>query len=275
MARIVAGIGVPHTPAFASTVQRDDPDNEVAVFYRRIAEQLEAANVDVLVVFDTDHLNTFFLDNWPLISVGVAPGTSGPNDFTPGLPHVELAIDEPFAEHIRNSCIVDDFDVSLTQEFTIDHSILVPLHFIRPQNDIPVIPVFISTHMHPVPAAERCLALGRAVRDAIATWPADVRVAVMGSGSFSLDVGGPDIFPAKIFGVPAPEWVDRVAAFVHAGDVDGLVAASTRAQMRAAGNVGGEILNWIAMLGAVDAGPPTTFDMQAPFGHGYGFWSIA
>jgi hypothetical protein len=275
MSRVVAGIGVPHTPAFASAVQRDDPDNEVAVFYRRIAEQLDAVKADVLVIFDTDHLNTFFLDNWPLISVGVAPHTSGPNDFTPGLPEVRLPIDQALAEHVRNSLIVGDFDIALTQEFTVDHSILVPLHFIRPANDIPVVPVFISTHLHPVPAAERCLALGKAVKDAVEAWPGDLRVAVMGSGSFSLDVGGPDIFPTKIFGVPAPDWVARVAGFLEAGDVDGLVAAATRTQMRQAGNVGGELLNWIAMLGACGAGVPTTLDMQAPFGHGYGFWSIA
>ncbi len=113
------------------------------------------------------------------------------------------------------------------------------------------------------------------MRDAIASWPVDLRVAVIGSGSFSLDVGGPDIFPTKIFGVPAPEWVDSVAAFMRSGDLDGLVAAATRTQLRAAGNVGGELLNWIAMLGAIDAGAPTTFDLQAAFGHGYGYWSKA
>lgn len=275
MARIVAGIGVPHTPAFASMVKRDDPADETAMLYQGIARQLEQAKADVLVVFDTDHLNTFFLDNWPLLSVGVAPSTSGPNDGTPDLPHVELAIDEPFAEHIRNSSILADFDLAITQEFTLDHSILIPLHYIRPQADIPIVPIFISSHLPPVPAADRCLALGRAVRDAIVSWPADTRVAVMGSGSFSLDVGGPDIAPARIFGVPAPDWVDRVRGFILAGDIDGLVAAATRSQMRAAGNVGGELLNWIAMLGACDAGPPTTFDIQPQFGHGYGFWSIA
>src|ERR1700712_3259863 len=100
MATIVAGIGVPHTPAFAANVKADDPDDETASAYGRIAEQLDAVEADVVGMFSTDHLNTFFLDNYPALGVGVATQTSGPNDGTPGLKHVELSVHRDLAESI-------------------------------------------------------------------------------------------------------------------------------------------------------------------------------
>ncbi|GGF38159.1 extradiol ring-cleavage dioxygenase [Subtercola lobariae] len=274
MATIVAGIGVPHTPAFAANVKVGDPDDETAAAYARIAEQLDAVEPDVVVMFSTDHLNTFFLDNYPAIGVGVATRTSGPNDGTPGLKHVELPVHRDLAESIRIDTALADFDVSQSQEFTLDHSWLVPLQFIRPAADLAIVPIFVNSHIPPIPTARRALKLGRTVGESIASWPEDVRVVVLGSGSFSLDVGGHYIEPQKIFGVPAPEWVERVAAFLEAGDYESLVAHASRAQMAAAGNVGGELLNWIAMLGTIGGGVPSSLDIHDQFGHGYGFWRL-
>lgn len=271
MATVVAGIGVPHTPTFPSTVEVAD-SGETAQCFRRLREQLEDVRPDVLLMFDSDHLNTFFLDNLPVFSVGVAPRTSGPNDGTRGLPPVDLAVPELMAAHVRNSCIEADFDVALSQEFTIDHSILVPLHYLRPAGDLPLLPVFINGLVSPLPSAQRCRQLGRAVVDAVTNWPADVRVAIIASGSFSLDVGGTGVHAGSIFGVPDPHWVDQVAGWVAAGDVDAVVEAATPSKLAQAGNVGGELLNWVAMLGAIGAVKPDSLDLQPQFGHGYGFW---
>ncbi len=43
--------------------------------------------------------------------------------------------------------------------------------------------------------------------------------------------------------------------------------------MRQAGNVGGELLNWIALLGAVGARTPDVFGQQASLGHSYAAWT--
>lgn len=274
MATVVAGIGVPHTPIFPSTVALDDAGT-TARFFAQIRGQLDEARPDVLVMFDSDHLNTFFLDNLPVFSVGVAPRTSGPNDGTPGLAPVELAVPESMAAHVRNACLDADFDVALSHEFTVDHSILVPLHYLRPEADVPVLPVFINGLVAPLPAAQRCRRLGAAVRDAVAAWPDDVRVALIASGSFSLDVGGHGINPDSIFGVPDPRWAERVASWIGAGDVDAVVEASTPGQLSRAGNVGGELLNWLALLGAIGPAPPASLEIQPEFGHGYAFWRTA
>ncbi len=274
MATVVAGVGVPHTPVFPSTVALDDRGLPAA-YFARVRAQLDEARPDVLVMFDSDHLNTFFLDNLPVFSVGVAARTSGPNDGTPGLAPVELAVPEPMAAHVRNACLDADFDVALSQEFTVDHSILVPLHYLRPAADLPLLPVFINGLVAPLPAAQRCRLLGAAVRDAIDAWPDDLRVAVVASGSFSLDVGGFGMNPGSIFGVPDARWAEQVAAWLEAGDVDAVVEASTPAQLARAGNVGGELLNWLALLGAIGGARPDSLDLQPEFGHGYAFWRTA
>ncbi len=275
MAQIVAGIGVPHTPLFPASVAVNDDTSETSRYYREIAVQLDRARADVLLMFDSDHLNTFYLDNMPQLSIGVAATTSGPNDGTPGLPPVNLAVPEALARHVRDSCVYADFDVAITQEFTVDHSILVPLHYLRPQDDIPLLPVFINGLVPPFPGSNRCWSFGRAVRDAVATWPDDLRVAIIGSGSFSLEVGGPPIDPGSVSGVPSPEWAARIHSLLAAGDTDALVAEATQAQMLSAGNIGGELLNWIALLAATEAGTPDTLQLQPQFGHGYAFWDLS
>ena len=71
---------------------------------------------------------------------------------------------------------------------------------------IPVIPMFVSGHLAPLPPARRCFALGTAVKRAIESFPESLRVAVLGSGSFLLEVLGPRIAPGKSDGVPDPAW---------------------------------------------------------------------
>ena len=71
MASIVAGFGVPHTPVFPFFVKRDGPNCETAKLFAAQQEDLAAVSPDVIVMFDTDHLNTFFLDNLPIFAVGV------------------------------------------------------------------------------------------------------------------------------------------------------------------------------------------------------------
>src|SRR4029079_18698848 len=109
--------------------------------------------------------------------------------------------------------------------------------FLTPGMHIPVVPFFISGHVPPLPSARRCFALGQAVGRAIAAWPQNKRVVVMGSGSFSLEVGGPRMAPGRADGVPDPDWVARVIKLLEAQQIDTLIGASTEHQMLKAGKV--------------------------------------
>jgi hypothetical protein len=132
--------------------------------------------------------------------------------------------------------------------------------------------VFVSGHVPPLPSAQRCFELGRTIADAIRSWPQDMRVVVMGSGSFSLDVFGPRMAPGKSDGVPDPQWAERICGLMEEGKADTLLAEATPKQLAKAGNVGGEVLNWIAMLGAVGGAPAKYLMPQMSQGHAYGLW---
>ena len=272
MAQIVAGFGVPHTPVFPFFAKRDGPDCEIAKLFAAQKDELTAARPDVIVMFDTDHLNTFFLDNLPIFAVGVDNTFTGPNDELREVPIYTIPSAPDLATHIRAACVEAGFDAGLTQHFSVDHSIAVPLHFLTPDMSVPVIPFFISSHVPPLPSAQRCHALGQAVGRAIEAWPAPVRVVVMGSGSFSLEVGGPRMAPGRSDGVPDPDWAMRIIKLLEQQQIDKLISEATPYQMLKAGNVGGELLNWIAMLGAIGNRKPTYIAPQMQNGHAYGVW---
>jgi gallate dioxygenase len=272
MAQIVAGFGVPHTPVFPFFVKRDGPDCETAKLFAAQRDELAAARPDVIVMFDTDHLNTFFLDNLPIFAVGVDKSFTGPNDEPREMPIYTIPSRPDLAAHIRAAAIETGFDAALAQHFSVDHSIAVPLHFLTPDMRVPVIPLFISGHVPPLPSARRCHALGQAVARAIEAWPQPLRVVIMGSGSFSLEVAGPRMAPGRTDGVPDPDWALRVIKYLEEQQTEKLISEASQHQLLKAGNVGGELLNWIAMLGAIGNRTPNYIAPQMQNGHAYGVW---
>jgi len=58
------------------------------------------------------------------------------------------------------------------------------------------------------------------------------------------------------------------------GRVDDLVEESTPARLAQAGNIGGELLNWIAMLGVVGDRKPNFIAPEIEHGHAYAAWRL-
>jgi protocatechuate 4,5-dioxygenase beta chain len=273
MAEIVAAFGVPHTPNYPALVAKQGADCRPARHYAEIATRLRAAEPDVLVIYTDDHFNTFFLDNFPTFAIGVDEETSGPNDQT-AMPSYRVAVEASLATHMRARVIGDGFDISLAQDFDLDHSIMVPLHFLTPDMEIPIVPFFINGLAPPLPSSQRCYALGQAVAAAIKDWPERKRVAVIGSGSFSLEIGGPKIPLGERACTPDPEWGRRVQDHLEHARIDDLVTEATASRLARAGNIGGELLNWIAMLGAVGDRKPIFIAPEIEHGHAYAAWRL-
>jgi hypothetical protein len=272
MAEVVAAFGVPHTPFYPALVKREGPQSETAQFYARLKADLVRLRPDVIVEFSTDHLNTFFFESLPIFAMGVADSFQGPIDEPPEVPLYDVPSRPDFAAHLRAACVAEGFDVALSQKFAVDHSFIVPLHMLVPEMSVPVIPVFVSGHVPPLPSARRCFELGRTIGEAVASWPENLRVVMMGSGSFSLDVFGPLMAPGRSDGVPDPAWAERICALMEDGSADTLLEEATPARFAKAGNVSGEVLNWIAMLGAVGGRPASYLLPQLAQGHAYGLW---
>ncbi len=272
MTEIVAGIGLPHVPFLPALVQREGETSETGRMFAEVRDALASIPIDVIVEFSTDHLNTFFFDNLPIFGIGVTDGFEGPNDEVETVPVGPVTSEPKLAAHLRTAAVEEGFDVALVQNFSVDHSFSVPLHFATPRMNIPVIPVFINGHVPPLPSARRCHALGAVLGRAARRFPGNLRVAFMASGSFSMEVLGPLMLENKPYGLPDPAWAERITNLMAAGETEQLLAESTPEQIGKAGNVAGEVFNWLAMLGAIGDLRPDFVRHEARFGHSYGVW---
>lgn len=263
MAKLVLGAGTPHGPMHPKRVLQEGAGSETGALYRKVAERLEAAAPDVLVFFDSDHFVNFFFDNMPTFCIGVVEAAEGPDESWMEMPRYKVPTHQRLARSLLEYGLNAEFDLASKEEMTLDHSVLVPLHFLTPRMHIPVVPIYIRGLAAPLPLARRCLALGRMVGEFIRRWPGRERVGVLASGSFSLEVGGPRI------GRTDDAWMQTVVERLRSGQVEELAGEATTERMLAAGNVSGELLNWIAMAGAV-GGRPLFIEPQE--GHAFAAW---
>ncbi|MCL6561733.1 MAG: extradiol ring-cleavage dioxygenase [Firmicutes bacterium] len=266
MAHLVAAAGVPHPPRFPELARRQGADSEILRLYGEVGRQLRQAGAEVLLILDSDHFNTFFLNNFPTFAIGVAPLTAGPNEPVPGLERTAVPVAEEMGNTLWHQLVRAGFDLAVTQEFEVDHSIMVPLHFLTPSFDLPILPLFVNGLLPPLPSARRCYQLGQALRHILESLPADTGVALLASGSISLEVGGP------LAGRIDHQWMDTVLSCLSRGAVEELLNQATAERMRRAGNVSGELLNWIAVWGATAGRTPTFLQPQAGYGHAFAVW---
>jgi hypothetical protein len=272
VARIVGAIGLPHNPNFPELAAQKGAEWETAQCYRRAAGALKTMQPDAVLIFTTDHLNTFFFENLPILAIGAGEEFAGPNDEVVTVPRRIVPSREALARHLHSNAVSAGFDLALVQEFEVDHSIIVPLHFLTPELDVPVVPIFISAHNPPRPSSRRCFHFGETIRAAVENWSEPLRVVVIGSGSFSFDVHGHLSPPGRPVGVPDPAWVHRVCEHLQRNTISNLLDEATPERFSRAGNVSGELLNWIAMIGALDGQKLAWINPEPQFGNSYAVW---
>ncbi len=278
MATIVGAFGVPHMPTSPGQCEAD-PHSLVARSFASVRGYVDEIDPDVLVMFDTDHFHHWFYDRLPAFAVGVAVGTDGPGtDDWPGEARFDaIPVDEPLARHLHQHGIAASFDLALSEEFQVDHSITVPVHFLTATDGVverPIVPVWINGIAPPLPLAARCRELGAMVAAAVAAYPADARVGLVASGAISGDIGGAHSRPGLPFAPPDEAWLSDVEGWLRDERLDDFVGAATPDRLRAAGNVSGECLNWIALLGAVAGRRPTFLEMDSYGGNAFAAWDM-
>ena len=251
MAEIIGGAFSSHVPAIGGAIakglQKDDYWRPFFDGFPPVNEWLTEKKPDVAVVFYNDHGLNFFLDKMPTFAVGAAARYENADEGW-GLPvHGSAAGDPALSWHIIEHLVGSDFDITTCQKMLIDHSVIIPLQLFWPNtNNWPVrlVPIAINTVQHPLPSPSRCLALGRAVHEAIKSWNSDDKVVVIGTGGLSHQLDGEragfinkeyDMFCLDSLG-PAPEDIARDSAL----DI-----------IEKSGSQGVEILNWVAARGAV------------------------
>jgi aromatic ring-opening dioxygenase catalytic subunit (LigB family) len=273
VARIVGGIGVPHSPHFPDIVASGTPfGRETGQLYGQAARHLADMAPDLVIMVSSDHYNTFFESSLPIFSIVTAESASGPIDY-PNLTHYDVGMAPGIARAVQTSMVHKGFDLGQTQELRLDHPVTIPLHFLMPTLPVPVLPIYVAGLMPPLPTSNRCFEFGEQLAASLAELEGDARVAVVASGSFSLEIGGTRMSDTQHTGVPDPHWAERVVARMKADEINELVHEASVEQIAHAGNAGGELLDWVTMLGAVQPDEPPVFvEPQYDYGHAFGVW---
>ena len=239
-----------HGPGITGRAARADPALREE-FYRsfaRMREAIEEKRPDALVVIAAEHFANFFMNNMPAFAMGMAEYYEGPiEDETwlairrtriPGNPGLSRRLISSMLHHV---------DLAYAEEWKFDHGIMVPLNFLTPRYDLPVIPVNINCQGPPLAPLGRAWALGAALRDACDAVPE--RVAIVATGGISHWPATPD--SGKINEPWDREFLRRWSS----NDRDALVSYTDEETYREAGQGGFEIRTFVAAAAAAKGAP--------------------
>jgi protocatechuate 4,5-dioxygenase beta chain len=250
MARIIGAVATTHVPsigkAIAEEKQNDPYWKPFFSGFDYVHYWLAREKPDVAVVFYNDHGLNFFLDKLPTFAVGAASEYRNEDEGW-GIPVSRAAAGDPaLSWHLINALVADEFDITICQDMLVDHAVTIPMALMWPRRDWPVkiVPVSINTVQHPLPSLARCLKLGRSIGRALETYAPDLRVLVVGTGGLSHQLDGERAgFINKDFDQLCMEKIVR--------DPDALTRYSIPQLVELAGAQGVELLNWVAMRGAL------------------------
>jgi aromatic ring-opening dioxygenase catalytic subunit (LigB family) len=234
-----------HAPGITGRVQMVEPEivREFHGAYRALAERLAAARPDALIIVAAEHFANFFMNNMPSFAVGMADRYEGPIEDPDWLKIARTKIPGNAAlsgRLIRE--MMQTVDLTYAEEWKFDHGIMVPLHFLTPKYDLPVIPMNINCQGPPLAPLHRAWALGEALRRAADQVPE--RIAVVGTGGISHWPATPD--SGKINEV----WDREFLRCWEANDKAALLSYTDEATYRDAGQGGFEIRTFITVAAA-------------------------
>jgi aromatic ring-opening dioxygenase catalytic subunit (LigB family) len=211
--------------------------------YRGMGEELAAAKPDVLLLVAAEHFANFFMNNMPAFAVGMADRYEGPIEDPQwlGIPHTAVPGNAPLSLRLIRE-MMQTVDVAYAEEWKFDHGVMVPLSFLTPRYDLPIIPVNINCQGPPLTPLHRAWALGEAMRRAADLAPE--RIALVGTGGISHWPATPD--SGKI----NEAWDREFLASWQANDQRALLSYSDEATYRDAGQGGFEIRTFISIAAA-------------------------
>lgn len=182
MSEVVGFVGMSHSP-FATLLPPAGPDAPGARFLgdsARVREAVARLAPDAVVVVGPDHFHGNFYDVMPPFVLGVEEAVGfGDYGSTPG----PLPVATELAWSVYQGLTIAGFDLALSYSLTVDHGIVQGYEMVT-GTAVPLVPLVVNTAAPPLPALERCVALGRALGAALVAGPPG-RVLVVASGGLS------------------------------------------------------------------------------------------
>ncbi|MDB5411509.1 MAG: 2,3-dihydroxyphenylpropionate 1,2-dioxygenase [Rhodospirillales bacterium] len=240
MADLVGVFAASHGPLIGRDWQ-SLPEPLRARFTRDFGElgrRLTDSRADTVIEISPDHWVNFFIDNLPSVCIGVGEEHEGPPEpFLKDFART-LAGDAALGRHILATALAEDFEPSSSHRLTLDHGFCIPLLRMNLAPLPRIVPLILNDLEPPMPSIRRCLAWGRLLAKAIASFPETRRVAILATGGLSHSIG------ERTMG-EVDEAFDRgCIAALNSGDDAGIVDFLEPA-LRTTGNGGHEVRNWV------------------------------
>ena len=251
MARITAGIGTSHVPALGVAIDLGKTQEPywapVFAGYEWTRAWEREQKPDVVILVYNDHATAFDMKIIPTFAIGCGEQFA-PADEGWGPRKVPVVQGHPdLAWHIAQSCILDEFDMTIVNEMDVDHGLTVPLSLVFDQPEawpVRVIPLAVNVVTYPPPSGNRCWALGEAIARAVESFPEDLNVQIWGTGGMSHQLQGPRA------GLINAAW-DKDFLDGLSGDTDRLRHIPHIEYLRETGSEGIEMVMWLVMRGAL------------------------
>ena len=285
-------------------VREDVPHDSLEINQKKFAqcmkafsilkEKLDSVRPDVLLIFGDDQYELFNFSNLPALGIYLGAefegyrtrSTSGPT--VPGAPRVKspktpenwvkLKGHPELSKELLSGLMTKGFDLAFSQELPnkeagMGHAFMRPAHYVTPNYQVPIIPIFVNCYYPPQPTAKRCYQLGKAIRELIEESPLDLNVAALGSGGLWHTPGAKDAYLNEEFDQGSLEAVKsgdakKFAEYFDNGRPPGGTVGGT-----------GETRNWIAAAGVADGTPGKVVDYvpvyASPCGMGFAYWETA
>lgn len=256
MGKIVAAMATVHAPQLFTRPPEEDPrqlDAGIAAM-RKLGSLLDETKPDVLVIFASDHMETFFLQSVPTFCIVAgerAHASFAGRDW-------DLPIHRPFAEALLEGLVRRDFDLCYSQDAVMGHSFAAPFEWVVGKRNIAVVPFFINTYLPPLPSPKRCAALGKAIAEIVSTRPE--RVALLASGGMSHYPGTWRYYK------PAFDFDHWCIGELENGHSESFLRL-TPEQLDEVGNT--EMLPWAPVLGAIGEQSMEMLSYQETTHHGH------
>jgi 2,3-dihydroxyphenylpropionate 1,2-dioxygenase len=185
MSLVFAGV-CSHAPGITGRAERADPEARAQFYaaFGRMREALEATRPDALMIVAAEHFANFFMNNMPAYAIGMAESYDGPIEDPDWLAiPPRIVRGDPDLSQRLISGVMETSDVAYAEEWRFDHGIMVPLHFLDPDNRFTVIPANINCQGPPLTPLNRARAFGEAIRRAADALPE--RIALICTGGIS------------------------------------------------------------------------------------------
>ncbi|MGX1272873.1 DODA-type extradiol aromatic ring-opening family dioxygenase [Streptomyces phaeoluteigriseus] len=287
MSEIVLGVGASHS-TLMNTHWEETLHKDRAERFRdalgAARDELARTRPDTVLLIGSNHFRGFWLDLIPPFTLGVGECVASGESGTPKGPQ---PVDVPLARHIAESLVESGrFDPAFSARLQIDHGQSHAIQYLMDGLDVEIVPLVVNVFAPPLPTLERCDQLGRAIREAVLSFPGDRRVAVVGSGGLSHRLPWPDwrephgddeefMVGAWLDGREnwqdydarrreiiraaeaslTPEFDNEFLTLLARGEAHRLTEYTTEELEKAAGNGAQELRTWLLMAAVLDHAP--------------------